>query len=58
MELYQRLLSEEMEKIEAMAGAARFATGKYELARQLFDRIVTAKNFVEFLTLVAYERLE
>ncbi|MGH7595239.1 MAG: malate synthase A, partial [bacterium] len=57
-ELYRSLLSEEMGKIESMVGAARFAAGKYELARQLFDQLVTAKNFVEFLTLVAYEELE
>jgi malate synthase len=57
-ELYRSLLSEEMEKIKSMVGAARFAAGKYELARELFDQLVTAKNFVEFLTLVAYERLE
>jgi malate synthase len=57
-ELYRGLLSEEMEKIKAMVGAARFAAGKYELARRLFDQLVTTKNFVEFLTLVAYEELE
>jgi malate synthase len=57
-ELYRGLLSEEMEKIKAMVGAARFAAGKYELARRLFDQLVTTKNFVEFLTLAAYEELE
>ncbi|MCI0693680.1 hypothetical protein L0337_16930 [candidate division KSB1 bacterium] len=57
-ELYRGLLSEEMEKIKSMVGAPRFAAGKYELARQLFDQLVMAKNFVEFLTLVAYEQLE
>jgi malate synthase len=57
-ELYRGLLSEEMEKIKAMVGAPRFAAGKYGLARQLFDQLVTARNFIEFLTLVAYAQLE
>jgi malate synthase len=57
-ELYRGLLSEEMEKIKSMVGASKFAAGKYGLARQLFDQLVTAKNFVEFLTVVAYEQLE
>jgi malate synthase len=57
-EFYRRLLSEEMEKIKSAVGAERFAAGKYAIARQLFDQLVTAKNFVEFLTLTAYEQLE
>ncbi|MCI0613115.1 malate synthase A, partial [bacterium] len=57
-ELYRGLLSEEMEKIKSMVGEKRFAAGQYGLVRQLFDQLVTAKNFVEFLTLVAYEQLE
>jgi malate synthase len=57
-ELYRGLLSEEMEKIKSMVGAERFAVGKYELARRLFDQLVTAKNFVEFLTVAAYEHMD
>jgi malate synthase len=57
-EPYRTLLSEEMEKIKLLVGEKRFAAGKYELAKQLFDQLVTVKNFVEFLTLVAYEWLE
>jgi len=58
MELYRTLLSEEMEKIKSMVGEKRFAAGKHELARQLFDQLVTEKDFAEFLTLRAYEHLE
>ncbi|MGH7456814.1 MAG: malate synthase A, partial [bacterium] len=56
-ELYRGLLSEEMEKIKSMVGEKRFAAGQYGLARQLFDQLVTADNFVEFLTVAAYEQL-
>jgi len=57
MVLYYHLLSEEMEKIKSMAGEKRFVAGKYELAKQLFDQLVTEKDFAEFLTLRAYEHL-
>jgi malate synthase len=56
--LYGALLVEEMEKIRSMVGEKRFAAGKYEVARQLFDQLVTAKDFAEFLTLRAYEYLD
>jgi len=52
------LLSEEMEKIKSLVGEKRFAAGKYGLAKQLFDQLVTEKNFSEFLTLKAYEYLD
>ena len=58
MELYRTLLSEEMEKIKSLAGEKRFAAGKFELAKQLFDQLVTEKSFAEFLTLPAYEYLD
>jgi malate synthase len=34
-----------------------FDGGKYSLARDIFDRITTDDDFVEFLTLPAYEYL-
>jgi len=58
MELYRTLLPEEMNKIKLMVGEKRFAAGKFELAKQLFDQLVTDKNFAEFLTLRAYEYLD
>lgn len=56
-ELYRAILPEEMTKIRALVGEKRFANGKYELARRLFDQFVTAEHFEEFLTLKAYEHL-
>jgi len=58
LELYRSLLSEEMNKIKSLVGEKRFAAGKFELAQQLFDQLVTDKNFAEFLTLRAYEYLD
>jgi len=56
--LYRALLSEEMDKIKSLVGEKRFAAGKYDLAKQVFDQLVTEKDFTEFLTLRAYEYLD
>jgi malate synthase len=55
--LIRRFLEEELEKIEALVGAARFATGQYREAATMFGDFVTADRFEEFLTLPAYERV-
>lgn len=57
-ELYRKLLPEELEKIKSMFGEERYAAGKFELAGQLFDKLVIDKNFTEFLTLLAYDYLD
>ncbi len=57
-ELYRALLPEELEKIKGMLGAKNFEAGKFPLAAQLFDRLVTEAEFIEFLTLIAYDHLE
>ena len=57
-ELFRSVLEEELEKIKAAIGEQRFAAGKFKPARQLFDEITTDDDFVEFLTLPGYERLD
>ncbi len=57
-ELYRQLLDEEMAKIERTVSAEAFARGRFTTARDLFDRLVTAPQFDEFLTLGAYRHLE
>ena len=52
------LLPEEIEKIRALYGEANFAASKIPQAAQVFERVVTEKQFEDFLTLVAYEYLE
>ena len=58
LELYHRLLPEELENIQALYGEKLFASGKFETARQIFDRLVTSDQFSDFLTLVAYDYLD
>ncbi len=56
-ELFRAVLKEELNKIKNVVGEDRFAKGKYDSARELFDKITTDDNFVEFLTLPGYELL-
>jgi malate synthase len=48
---------EELDPVRADLGPEAFATGKDELARQIFDRVSTSEEFIDFLTLPAYEYL-
>ena len=52
--LYARLLEEEMDAIRGEVGAARFDGGHFQLAMRLFDEMIRADDFCEFLTLPAY----
>jgi malate synthase len=57
LDLYHSLADEEMQKIEELYGTELYRSGKFELARDLFDRLVTNDQFDQFLTLVAYDQL-
>jgi malate synthase len=57
-ELFRNVLGEEVEKIKTKLGAERFGKGKFQTASALFDKITTDNEFVEFLTLPSYEKLD
>jgi malate synthase len=57
-DLYQAWLPEELEKIKTMFGEARYRAGKFDLARQILDKLVLEKDFIPFLTLIAYDYLD
>ena len=46
--------TEEMDHIEKYVGEDRFKHGKFNLAKELFNELIFAENFEEFLTLKAY----
>ena len=48
---------EELENIKDYVGEDRYASGKFELATELFNDLVLNENFDEFLTLKAYQYL-
>ena len=56
-ELFHTVLVEELTKIKSLVGERQFAKGKYQEAAALFDELTTNDQFVEFLTLRGYEKL-
>ena len=57
VELFHELLAEELPKVKTYLGDAAYQAGKYEEGAKLFERI-TAGDYVEFLTLPAYELID
>ncbi|MGH8765192.1 MAG: malate synthase A, partial [Burkholderiales bacterium] len=57
VELFRALLVDELPKVRAYLGEDAWQAGKYEAAAQLFEKI-TAGEYVEFLTLPAYEQID
>src|SRR6266568_1711855 len=49
---------EELEKIKAAVGDDAFSKGRYDDAREIFDGVALSKEFQEFLTIPAYERID
>jgi len=58
VERFRTVLAEEMDRIRLEVGDPRFEEGRFEEARTLFERMSTQPEFVEFITLPAYELLE
>jgi malate synthase len=56
-ELFRKLVPEELARVKALLGDAAWSAGRYEEAARLFERITTADDYVEFLTLPGYEIL-
>lgn len=54
---FAALVGEEMGRIRQEIGDARFASGKFEEARALFETLSTADTFENFLTIPAYAQL-
>jgi malate synthase len=55
-ELAERIIGEELATIKAQLGGA-FDEGQYEQATSLFTEVALADEYVDFLTLPAYERM-
>ena len=56
-ELFQSLKAEELEAIKTDVGTVVYETGKYKEAAQLFEELILANEFADFLTNPAYEKL-
>ncbi|MCS6846554.1 MAG: malate synthase A [Anaerolineae bacterium] len=57
LEMYRQFADEEMDKIRAAWGDANYAASRIAEAREIVDALVSSPEFIEFLTLRAYERL-
>jgi malate synthase len=57
-ELFQTVLREELAKVKAMVGENLFEKGRYQEASALFGELTTSDQFVEFLTIPGYEKLD
>jgi malate synthase len=57
VELFRKLLAEELPKVKTYLGEEAWQAAKYEQGAQLFDEITTGE-YVDFLTLPAYERID
>jgi malate synthase len=55
--LAQRVVQEELDRIRESVGDERFEQGRYRLAANLFQKLITSRDLADFLTLIAYEQL-
>jgi len=56
-EFYQKLLPQELAKIKEYVGKENYSNGKFNLAIQLFDKLIAEDTLEEFLTLNAYRHI-
>jgi len=54
---FRALVDDELASLRTELGEARYDAGRYEEAKTMFVELSVAKDFAEFLTLPAYERL-
>jgi malate synthase len=58
IELVRQCLNEETAKIKSEMGDETFAKSRFEQAAGLLDRLISDKQFIEFITPVAYDDLD
>ena len=57
-ELVRRVADEEMASLREQVGEEAWAASRADEARELFEQVALADDFIEFLTLPAYEHLD
>jgi malate synthase len=58
LDLFKRIMQEEMAHIRKTVGEGQFGSLRYELASELLEDIISNPELIEFLTLKAYDHLE
>ncbi len=54
----RRMVREILADVNTAVGPKRFEAGRYRLASEIFEEMMTSEQFTEFLTIPAYEHLE
>ena len=57
VELTRRTIADELDKWRERIGSERFSAGRYEEAASILRELVEAPQFIDFLTLPAYDRV-
>ncbi len=57
-ELFHEILADELGKTPAIVGAEAYAAGRYAEGAKLFEEITASDDYVEFLTLPAYQAID
>ncbi len=57
-DLVTKLTDDEIGKMREILGDEQFAAGRFDDARDLFDRVATGDQFIEFLTIPAYAMID
>jgi malate synthase len=57
-ELFRSITREELDKLKKQAGEQAYASGNFERAAALIDKVTTAPNFETFITLPAYAEID
>jgi malate synthase len=57
IELFRQLMAEELNKIKATLGEKQYTGRRFDSAAKILDQIIADDQFVEFLTLPAYQYL-
>ncbi|MDQ1696928.1 MAG: malate synthase [Frankiaceae bacterium] len=57
-ELVRKVADDETDRIRADIGADAYDAGRWKEARDIFEEVALADDFLDFLTLPAYERLD
>jgi len=56
-EVVRKIEDEELDEVRSAIGHDRFAAGRFHDAREVFEKVALGDEFVEFLTLPAYDLL-
>lgn len=57
-ELVRKVAGQELNEIQKTIGDEAFSEGRFDEATELFEQVALSEQFLEFLTLPAYERID